>query len=86
MSGVVIAASDAPTASEVFNPLGDDLVVWILLALGAAMFVGNVVALVRPPDVRHDDADLERAPRGRSIAMAGAGFVMAVAAFAALVT
>lgn len=90
LSGAVAAALagsdvDAPTTSEVFNPLGDDLIVWVLLALGGAMFVGNVVALVRPPDVRREDTDLDRAPRGRSIAMAAAGFVVAVAALAALI-
>jgi hypothetical protein len=29
--------------------LGEDFLPWIVLALGAAMVVGNVLALVRPP-------------------------------------
>lgn len=29
--------------------LGDDFFPWMVLALGAAMVVGNVLALVRPP-------------------------------------
>ncbi|SVA77030.1 uncharacterized protein METZ01_LOCUS129884, partial [marine metagenome] len=29
--------------------LGEDLLGWLLLALGGAMAVGNLVALVRPP-------------------------------------
>ena len=29
--------------------LGDDFLPWIILALGAAMVAGNVLALVRPP-------------------------------------
>ena len=66
--------------------LGDDLIVWLLLALGAALFVGNVVALVRPPDVPRSGDDLERAPRGRSLLMAAIGLVVAVAALGALVT
>ncbi len=66
--------------------LGDDLIVWILLALGGAMFVGNVMALVRPPGEPRQEGDLEQAPRGRSITMAGIGLVVAVAAFAALVS
>ena len=66
--------------------LGQDLIVWLLLALGGAMFAGNVMALVKPPEARRDDTDLERAPRSRSIAMAAIGFVVAVAALAALVS
>jgi hypothetical protein len=65
--------------------LGKDLIVWLLLALGAAMFAGNVMALVKPPPARRDDGDLERAPRSRSITMAVIGLVVAVAALAALV-
>ncbi len=28
---------------------GPDLIVWLLLAFGGALFIGNVMALVRPP-------------------------------------
>ena len=65
---------------------GKDLIVWLLLALGGAMFVGNVMALVKPPDTKRDESDLEVAPRRRSITMAVIGFVVAIAALAALVT
>jgi hypothetical protein len=65
--------------------LGKDLIVWLLLALGAAMFAGNVMALVKPPQVRHDEADLEQAPRSRSIVMAAIGFMVALAALGALI-
>jgi hypothetical protein len=64
--------------------LGDDLIVWLLLALGGALFVGNVMALVRPPVGPRDENDLTEAPRARSIAMAVLGFVVAVAALGAL--
>lgn len=66
--------------------LGKDLIVWLLLALGGAMFAGNVMALVKPPVTRRDDSDLEQAPRSRSITMAAIGLVVAVAALAALLT
>jgi hypothetical protein len=66
--------------------LGDDLLVWLLLALGGALFVGNVMALVRPPAAPRDEGDLAEAPRARSIGMAVVGFVVAVAALAALIT
>lgn len=66
--------------------LGDDLIVWLLLALGGALFAGNVLALVRPPTIARDEGDLDRAPRSRSVVMAAIGFVVAVAAFAALLS
>lgn len=66
--------------------LGKDLIVWLLLALGGALFAGNVMALVRPPERPRADGDLEQAPRARSISMAAVGFVVAVAALAALLT
>ncbi len=66
--------------------LGKDLIVWLLLALGGALFAGNVMALVKPPVVPKQAGDLTQAPRSRSIAMAAVGFVVAVAALAALVT
>jgi hypothetical protein len=66
--------------------LGKDLIVWLLLALGGALFVGNVLALVRPPVAPRADGDLPQAPRSRSIGMAALGFVVAVACAAALLT
>jgi len=65
--------------------LGDDLIVWLLLALGGALFVGNVMALVRPPDIPRSEDDLPTAPRSRSALMAGIGLVVALAALAGLV-
>ena len=64
--------------------LGKDLIVWLLLALGGALFAGNVMALVRPPQ-QLKEGDLERAPRSRSIIMAAIGLIVAVAALGALV-
>ena len=65
--------------------LGDKLIVWLLLALGAALFVGNVMALVHPPVVPKADEDLSAAPRSRSIVMAVIGFVVAIAALGGLI-
>ncbi|MGY6502386.1 MAG: hypothetical protein ACXIVQ_15990 [Acidimicrobiales bacterium] len=64
--------------------LGDDLLEWILLALGGALLVGNVLALVRPPAERRD-GELERAPVLRSVAYATIGAVAAIWALASLV-
>lgn len=68
--------------------LGDDLLQYLLLALGGALFVGNVAALVRPPERRPgapDDTSLERAPVMRSVVYAGLGLVAAVWALATLI-
>lgn len=64
---------------------GDNLIVWLLLALGGALFVGNVMALVRPPTAPRGASDLEQAPRGRSILMAAVGLVVAVVALGSLI-
>ncbi|HSL57338.1 MAG TPA: hypothetical protein VK866_05805 [Acidimicrobiales bacterium] len=65
--------------------LGEDLLEWMLLALGGAMLVGNLLALVRPPAARRE-GDLERPPVGRSIVYAVLGGVAAVWALASLVS
>ncbi|MBK5221651.1 MAG: hypothetical protein JJE52_01995 [Acidimicrobiia bacterium] len=65
--------------------LGDDLLEWILLALGAALLVGNVLALVRPPESRKE-GDLERPPLGRSLLYAGIGGIAAIWALASLLS
>ncbi len=66
--------------------LGEDLLQWLLLALGGALFAGNVLAIVRPPDRQREEGNLERAPIGRSLIYAGLGFVAAVWALATLIT
>lgn len=66
--------------------LGDDLLAFLALALGGALFVGNVTAIIRPPDQVKDDGNLERAPVGRSLLYAGLGLVVAVWALATLIT
>ncbi|MEY2472025.1 MAG: hypothetical protein QOK28_1354 [Actinomycetota bacterium] len=63
--------------------LGDDLLPLLVLALGAAMVLGNVMALVRPPR-ESKQGELERAPVARSLGMAALGFVAAVWALASL--
>jgi hypothetical protein len=64
--------------------LGDNLLSYLVLALGGALLVGNVLALVRPPAKRRDPDDLERAPVGRSLLMAGVGLVATIWAIATL--
>ena len=64
--------------------LGNDLLAWLLLALGGALAVGNGLALVRPPE-RAREGDLARAPVGRSVLMMVIGLVAAIWALASLV-
>lgn len=61
--------------------LGEDLLVWLVLAFGGAMFAGNVLAMVRPPAA---SGDAPRAPRVRSSAMAAVGLAAAVWALVTL--
>ena len=65
--------------------LGDDLLQWLLLALGGALFAGNVLAIVRPPEQQREEGSLERAPIGRSLLYAGLGLVAAIWALATLI-
>jgi hypothetical protein len=64
---------------------GPDILAYLVLALGAAMVVGSVMALVRPPEVRQQ-GDLERAPVARSLVFAAIGLVAAIWAMASLVS
>ena len=65
--------------------LGDNLLPYLVLALGAALVFGNGLALVRPPrEVKENE--LARAPVGRSAVMIGIGLVAAIWALASLLT
>lgn len=64
--------------------LGDDLLIWLVLALGGALFAGNLMALVKPPPPK--EGDLAEAPVGRSVLMGLIGLVAAVWALASLIS
>jgi hypothetical protein len=65
------------------NPLGDNLLPLLLLAMGGALAVGNILAVVRPP-TRQRDGDLPRAPIARSLFMAAIGLLASVWAIASM--
>ena len=65
--------------------LGEDILIWIVLAFGGAMCVGNILALVKPP-AEIEEGSLPRAPKARSLAMAGVGAVAALWALLSLVS
>lgn len=64
--------------------LGADLLAWLVLALGGALFAGNLLAVVKPPPDRRQ-GELARAPIGRSLVMGLVGLVAAVWALATLI-
>jgi hypothetical protein len=64
---------------------GPDLLVYLVLALGGALVVGNVLALVRPPE-RPNEGELDKAPVTRTVVMAVVGGIAAVWAIATLLS
>jgi hypothetical protein len=71
LSRGVRAAGATRVAEDQQLFLGENFFPWLILAFGAAMVVGNVLALVRPRDG-------ERPPVARSVVMIGVGLVAAV--------
>jgi len=65
--------------------LGEDLLAYLVLALGGALAVGNALALVRPPQKDLAEGDLPRAPVVRTVIMAVVGAIAAVWALASLI-
>lgn len=66
--------------------LGENLITWLVLALGGALFAGNVMAIVRPPAKPNATEDLAKAPIARTLLMAVIGFAAAIWALASLVS
>ena len=63
--------------------LGENLIEWLLLALGGAMALGNLIALVRPPK-RPRATDLTRPLLWRSLTYLAIGLVVVAWALAGL--
>lgn len=64
---------------------GEDLLAWLVLAIGGALAVGTVLALVRPPK-EHESGDLNRPPMARSIAMIALGSIASIWGLASLLS
>ena len=64
---------------------GPDLLRYLVLALGGALVVGNVLALVRPPD-RPQEGELDTAPVARTVVMAVVGGLAALWAVATILS
>ena len=73
----------APDGPEVMVLLGDDLLPWLVLAIGGALAIGTTLALVRG---RGDptEGELERPPTGRSVVMIVLGTIAAIWGLASL--
>lgn len=65
--------------------LGENLITWLVLALGGALAVGNVLALVKPPAQQSDAENLVKAPVTRTLVMAIIGAIAAIWALVSLV-
>lgn len=64
--------------------LGEDLLPWLVLAIGGALAVGTTLALLRPPK-EHENGDLDRPPIARSVVMIALGSIAAIWGIASLV-
>ena len=64
--------------------LGENLIEWLLLALGGAMALGNLAAFVRPPR-QSRGTDLDRPPLWRGLSSLAIGVVVVVWALAGLI-
>jgi hypothetical protein len=65
--------------------LGNNLLAYLVLALGGALFAGNGLALVRPPELPKE-GELRRAPLGRTMVMMAVGGLAALWAAASLLS
>ena len=65
--------------------LGDEILRWLVLALGGALAVGNMLALVRPRPTGSAKGDLPRPPLARSLIMIALGTLAAIWGLARLV-
>lgn len=63
--------------------LGENLIPYLVLALGGALFVGNMAAMVRPRHVDNQEEPV-RAPARRAVPFALVGLVAAIWALATL--
>jgi hypothetical protein len=65
--------------------LGEDILPWLVLAIGGALAVGTLLALVRPQN-DPDGADLPRPPLVRSLVMIALGSVASIWGIASLLS
>lgn len=64
--------------------LGENLLPLLALAFGGALIVGPIFALIKPPETKKNDTDLDRPPLVRTLVFVALGAVMTVWALASL--
>jgi hypothetical protein len=65
--------------------LGENLLAYLVLALGGALAAGNILALIKPPPTAKSEGDLAKAPVARSVLMAAVGALAAAWSLASLI-
>ena len=70
------------------NPLGDNLLAWLVLAFGGAMCIGTLLALLRPPEQTGatSKTPARQVPLARSIVFIAVGGIAALWAVASLLS
>jgi hypothetical protein len=69
------------------NPLGDNLLPYLVLAFGGAMAIGTALALLRPPERRPGtEAPARQVPLMRSVVFIAVGTIAAIWALASLLS
>ncbi len=63
--------------------MGEDILVWLMLAVGGALMLGTATALIRPKD-EIGEGELERPPLGRSLVQIAIGLIVVIWAIASL--
>jgi hypothetical protein len=79
---VLHASSD--TLEDLSEFLGENLLVWLMLAVGGALALGTATALIRPKSEVGEN-ELERPPLARSLLQIGIGLVVVIWAIASLI-
>ncbi len=77
------ASSD--TLEDLSEFLGEDILVWLMLAVGGALTIGTATALINPKEEIGED-ELDRPPLVRSLIQIGIGLVVVVWAAVSLFT
>ncbi|MDH4278513.1 MAG: hypothetical protein OEW83_10575 [Acidimicrobiia bacterium] len=57
--------------------LGEDILIWLMLAVGGALTLGTATALINPKS-EVDEDELERPPLGRSLIQIAIGLVVVI--------
>lgn len=92
VTGVLASTADliAQSGDDAQLFLGEDFLPWMVLAFGAALVIGPLLALVRPPTPTDGETDVDGAPQrpplGRTVAMIVIGAVAAVWGLASLLS